>query len=120
MLRLMTTLRDLVDRYTTAWTNADEELFLSMVADGCVRHDPGTVHTISHAENAARFRHTHEQFPGLTFANAWMFEHGDDTITVCYAMTSGATTLAGIEVFRFAGGRIVEVWNAPPGTGAWA
>jgi hypothetical protein len=112
-------LRDLVEQYTTAWGDADVGRFRSMVADGCVRHDPGATVRISLDDNEGRFRAAHDRFPGLRFANTWMWEHGIDTITVAYAMTSGPETFAGLEVFRFADGKIVEVWNVAPGTGAW-
>ena len=115
----MATTSELVARYTDAWDAKDEATFRAMVADGCIRHDPGSTTTISLDDNVARFRATHERFPGLRFTSAAMWEHGDDTITVCFSMTSGDTELSAIEVFRFADGRIVEVWNAPAGTGRW-
>ena len=115
----MTTLRDLVDRYTDAWNERDEAVFRSMVLDGCVRHDPGRTVTISAEENVARFVAAREQLPGYRFSNDRMWEHGDDTITLCYQVDYDGGQLAGIEVFRFAHGRIVEVWNAPAGQGGW-
>jgi predicted SnoaL-like aldol condensation-catalyzing enzyme len=116
----MTTLRDLIDRYTDAYHEGDEATFLSMVADGCVRHDPGSTVAISHADNLARFRDFRAHFPGARFTNAHVWQHGDDTITVCYTVDAGETVLSGMEVFRFAEGRIVEVWNAPAGAGRWS
>ncbi len=115
----MDDLRELIERYTTIWNTKDLAGFRTMVADGCIRRDPGKTIEISLAENEGRFLRAHEQLPGLRLANAWMWEHGADTITVAFSMTSGSTELAGIEVFRFAGGKIVEVWNAPAGAGGW-
>ena len=114
----MTTLRDLIDRYTEAYHQRDETTFRSMVADGCLRHDPGSTVAVPIEDNVARFRAFHAQFPGARFTNARTWEHGD-AITVCYTIEAGDTVLSGIEVFRFDGGRIVEVWNTPPGKGAW-
>jgi predicted SnoaL-like aldol condensation-catalyzing enzyme len=115
----MSHLRDLVEAYTTVWNERDVERFSTMVADGCIRHDPGSTRAIPLAENVARFVGTHEQLPGVRITNAAMFEHGDDTITVCYTFAHAAGELAGIEVFRFENDRIVEVWNVPPGDGPW-
>ena len=115
----MSHLRDLVERYTTIWNEKDVAALTTMVLDGCIRHDPGATVRISHAENVARFKGAHEQFPGLQLTNAWMWEQGADTITVAYQMKAGESELAGIEVFRFADDRIVEVWNAPAGPGLW-
>ena len=112
-------LRDLVQTYTDAWSTADADRFRLLVLDGCLRHDPGSTVTISVADNERRFRETHERFPGLRFTNTWMWEHGDDTITVAYSMASGPDTFSGLEVFRFAEGRIVEVWNVAPANGHW-
>jgi SnoaL-like domain len=112
-------LRELVESYTDVWSTADVERFRTLVLDGCVRHDPGSTVAISLADNSARFLGTHAQFPGLRFKNTWMWEHGADTITVAYSMSSGATTLSGLEVFRFANGVIVEVWNVAPTPGFW-
>ena len=115
----MTTLRELVDRYTEVWNDRDEAGFTSMVLDGCVRHDPGRSTAISLEENVARFVAARDQLPNYRLTNDRMWEHGDDTITVCYEMAYDGGVVAGIEVFRFADGRIVEVWNAPVGQGGW-
>ncbi len=112
-------LRDLVQTYTDVWNTADVDRFRLLVRDVCVRHDPGSTVTISLADNERRFRETHQRYPGLRFTNTWMWEHGDDTIAVAYSMTSGPDTFSSLEVFRFAEGRIVEVWNVAPANGQW-
>lgn len=117
----MTTLAELVDRYTEAYHRRDEATFRAMVADGCVRHDPGASVAVPIEDNVARFRAFHERFPGARFTNAAVFAHGPDgdsgAVTVCYTIAAADTVVSGIEVFRFAGGVIVEVWNAPVGQG---
>ena len=115
----MTTLRELVDRYTDIYHRRDEAAFRAMVVDGCIRHDPGSTVAVPIEENVARFRAFHEQLPGARFTNAYMWEHGDDTITVAYTVAAGDMVVSSIEVFRFADGRVVEVWNAPVGPGGW-
>ncbi len=123
----MTSLRRLVERYTDAWNDCDETVFTAMVAEVCIRHDPGRTIEITRTENLARFRAAAEQFPGFRLSNAWMWEHGDEVITVAYEFTYGADETAGhtaghaasIEVFRFHDDQIVEVWNAPTAPGGW-
>ena len=112
-------LRDLVQTYTDVWNTADVDRFRLLVRDGCVRHDPGSTVVIFLPDNERRFRETHKGFPGLRFTNTWMWEHGDDTITVAYSMTSGLDAFSSLEVFRFAEGQIVEVWNVAPANGQW-
>ncbi len=109
----------LIEQYTAYWNAKDVDGFRSMIVDGCIRHDPGSTVSISLDENERRFWAAHEQFPGLQLRNAWMWEHGDDCITVAYSFAVGETVQASIEVFRFAGDQIVEVWNAAPGVGNW-
>ncbi len=115
----MSHLSELIERYTVAWNERDVATFTSMVTDGCIRHDPGRTTTVSLRENEQRFLAAHEAMPGLHLTNAEMWEHGDDIITVCYAATHAGGSIAGIEVFRFDGDRVAEVWNAPPGEGTW-
>lgn len=115
----MTTLADLMDCYADVYHRRDEAAFRAMVADGCIRHDPGSTKVVSIEDNVARFHAFHAQFPNARFTNAAMFEQGD-AITACYSIDMGdGTVVSGIEVFRFVDGRIVEVWNAPVGPGAW-
>lgn len=114
----MATLTELMDRYADVYARRDEAAFRAMVADGCIRHDPGSTRAVPIEENVARFRAFHEQFPNARFTNAAMFEHGD-AITACYTFVDGDTVASGIEVFRFADGRIVEVWNSVTAPGAW-
>ena len=120
----MTSPRELVDRYTVAWNDRDEPTFASLVAEVCVRHDPGRTIEITRAENLARFRAAADQFPGFHLMNAHIWEHGDDTVTVAYEFTYNPADGsvghgAGIEVFRFDNDQIVEVWNAPTAPGGW-
>ncbi len=115
----MTNIRAFIERYTEVWNRRDEAAFRTMVADGCLRHDPGASVAVSLEENVARFHGAHERFPGLRLVNVRMWEHGDDAITVCYELHHDGGSLAGLEVFRIAGDRIVEVWNTPPGDGTW-
>jgi predicted SnoaL-like aldol condensation-catalyzing enzyme len=112
-------LRDLIERYTDAYMRNDEAAFMAMVVDGCIRHDPGSTVAVPIDENVARFRAFQAQLPGARFTNAHMWEHGDDTITVAYTIDAGDMVVSGIEVFRFADGRIVEVWNTPVSPGGW-
>ncbi len=109
----------LIERYTAYWNDGDVTGFRSMIVDGCIRHDPGSTVSISLDENERRFWAAHAQFPGLRLANAWMWEHGDDCITVAYTFTVGENVNAAIEVFRFEDDQIAEVWNAVPGEGDW-
>lgn len=114
----MATLTDLMDRYIDVYHERDEAGFRAMVADGCIRHDPGSTKVVPIGDNVARFWAFHEQFPNARFTNAVVFEQGD-VVTVGFTIEQGDTVLSGIEIFRFADGRIVEVWNAPAGPGAW-
>ena len=112
-------LRALIEQYTTYWNAADVEGFRSMIVDGCIRHDPGSTVEISLEENERRLVDTHARFPGLRLTNSRMWESGSDTITVAYSFAVGETVQASLEVFRFEGGRIVEVWNVSPDDGDW-
>jgi predicted ester cyclase len=111
--------RALIQQYTAFWNAADVDGFRSMVVDGCIRHDPGSTVAISLDENERRLLEAHAAFPGLQLRNAWMWEHQSDTITVAYTVAFGSTVRASIEVFRFEGDRIAEVWNVAPNDGDW-
>lgn len=111
--------RSLIERYTSHWNAVDVAGFRSMIVDGCIRHDPGSTVPVSLDENERRFLAAHAAFPGLQLTNAWMWEDDADCITVAYTMTVGATVRAGLEVFRFAGDQIAEVWNVAPNDGDW-
>lgn len=120
----MTSQRVLVERYTDAWNRRDETMFASMVADLCIRHDPGRTIEITRHENLIRFRAAVDQFPGFRLTNAHIWEHGTDAVTVAYEFTynpadGSVGQGAGIEVFRFENDQIVEVWNAPTAPGGW-
>ncbi len=114
----MATLAELMQRYIDVYHRKDEAGFRAMVVDGCIRHDPGSTKAVPIEDNVARFRTFHEQYPTARFTNAALFEQGD-AVTACYTIEMGDTVVAGIEVFRFADDRIVEVWNSVPGPGAW-
>lgn len=117
-MNAMATLTELMDRYIEVYHQRDEAGFRAMVADGCIRHDPGSTKVVPIDDNVARFWAFHEQFPGARFTNAAVFEQGD-VVSVAFTIEMGETVLSGIEIFRFADGRIVEVWNTPAGPGHW-
>ncbi|MCF7548664.1 nuclear transport factor 2 family protein [Pseudonocardia sp. WMMC193] len=88
-------------------------------ADPVVRHDPGSIRTLTHREQMDRIRADLPQW------NPW-FEAavlaGDDTHAVLVWNATGRTaerTLSGIEVFRVVDGRITDVWNTPYSTEHW-
>jgi predicted SnoaL-like aldol condensation-catalyzing enzyme len=114
----MTTLTELMDRYVDVYHQRDEAGFRAIVADGCIRHDPGSTRVVPIEDNVARFWAFHEQFPNARFTNAVVFEQAD-VVTVGYTIEQGDTVASGIEIFRFVDGVVVEVWNAPVGPGAW-
>ena len=111
--------RALIEQYTTYWNDADVAGFRSMIVDGCIRHDPGSTVSVSLDDNERRFLGAHAALPGLHLSNVWMWESGDDCITVAFTATVSGTIRAGIEVFRFAGDQIAEVWNVDLNDGDW-
>jgi hypothetical protein len=111
--------RALIQQYTEYWNAADVPGFRSMVIDGCIRHDPGSTVAISLDQNERRMLEAHAAFPGLRLRNSWMWEHPPDAITVAYTVSFDQTVRSALEVFRFEGERIAEVWNVAPNDGDW-
>jgi predicted SnoaL-like aldol condensation-catalyzing enzyme len=112
-----------------AWTNdvwhaGRLDRIPDLVSDPCRRHDPGTAHDMSVAENTERVIHGREQFPGVRFENHLTVTEGE-YITSCYTMRwmgpdpTETHELSGMEVFRVVNGKITETWNLPPSQGAW-
>ena len=99
------------------------DLIPELIADPTWRHAPGEVKQLSLAESMARLEKTLDLCPVLRF---------DSSVVVCDAdkvavAWNGFSTqndgksyeLAGIEIFRVAGGKIVEIWNSREARGLW-
>lgn len=117
--------RGVIERRTEVWNLGRLEWIADLVADPCLRHDPGRVQTVTAAENEQRVRAGRERFPGIAFENAVLAAAGE-YVTSCFTMhwndpdaPGGRQERAGIEVFRVVDGRIAETWNVEPGEGPW-
>lgn len=99
------------------------DLIPDLIADPTWRHAPGEVRQLSLAESVERLTRLLELCPVLRFETSVMVAEGD-LVTVAWngwsTQTSGKSyELAGIEIFRVAGGKIVEIWNSREARGLW-
>ena len=94
--------------YEHVWMGNNVDMIPQFCADGVVRHDlKGTVR-LSHAQQRERIL----SHPGLQHRIVQM--HGDDQFATMFfevRREGGELLMAGIEVLRIEGGKIVENWT---------
>lgn len=116
---------ELLQRYTDeVWNAGDAERIRAFVTDPCWRHEPGGTHAVSADDNVTRVATLLTRFPGLHITVQHVVVGGEYAVAR-YTLrwvdeAHGDQAVGGIEVFRIVHGRITEVWNTPPGDGAWA
>ncbi|MEC9345909.1 MAG: nuclear transport factor 2 family protein [Pseudomonadota bacterium] len=99
------------------------DLIPDLIADPTWRHAPGEVKLLTLAESIERLTKLLELCPVLRFETSVMVAEGD-LVTVAWngwsTQTSGKSyEMAGIEIFRVRGGKIVEIWNSKEARGLW-
>ena len=115
-----------VRRWTDEVWNAGElDVAHELVADGCIRHDPGKPpREISLAENLERIGALRQQVPDLNFRNDDLVADGD-RVVARFTMTGTDPesherfAFSGIEIFRLADGKIAETWSSETAAGPW-
>jgi predicted ester cyclase len=116
-----------VERWTDeVWNEGRLDLASELVADGCLRHDPGKAPArISLAENLERIASFRKQVPDLHFTNDDLVADGD-RVVARFTMTGmdpdkgERFVFSGIEIFRLEGGKIAETWSSETAQGPWA
>ncbi|HKU95090.1 MAG TPA: ester cyclase [Vineibacter sp.] len=113
-----------VDTYLDVLYNQRRlDLVPELIADPTWRHAPGEVKQLSLAESMARLAKLLDLCPVLRFETAVRVVEGP-MVTVAWngwsTQTNGKSyTLSGIEIFRVADGKIVEIWNSREAAGLW-
>lgn len=95
------------------------EVVREICGDPLVRHDPGSVRELTHADQIARIEADLPRWQPFFTADVLA---GDGEFAVLVWSASGRTAervMSGIEVFRVVDGRIADVWNAPYADQAW-
>lgn len=116
--------REVVERYNhELWNQRRLELAEQLIGQQVVRHEVGSVHTLSRAEATDRVRGLLGQVRSAHFTLLRVIAEGELVTIVyqCELVTEDGTedSIASIEVFRVVDGRIVEVWNNPHSRGRW-
>ena len=118
------TAREVVVRYLDVLYNERRlDLIPELIADPTWRHHAGEVKQLSIDETVARLEATLALCPVLQFDTSLLHD-GGDLVTVAW---NGRSTQSdgrsyeycGIEIFRVADGRIVEIWNSRETGGHW-
>ena len=116
--------REVVSTYLDVLYNQRRlDLIPALIADPTWRHAPGEIKQLSLAESLERLEKTLDLCPVLRFDSS-VVVCDDDKVAVAW---NGFSTqrdgksyeLAGIEIFRVADGRIVEIWNSREARGLW-
>ena len=117
--------RTVIERWTEVWNDGRLEWIPDLVADPCLRHQPGSAEKCTVVDNVERVRAGRKQFPGVTFENVVLTVDGE-YVTSVFTMQwidadadDGRRETAGIEVFRVVGGLITETWTAELAPGPW-
>jgi hypothetical protein len=102
------------------WNRGKIELIRDICGDPMIRHEPGKIIRLSHAEQIERVR---KVVVDITphFTHCILIA---DDVHVCsvWNMTSQSEKIpfmSGIEVFRAEDGRLTECWNPPYGFLPW-
>ncbi|BBY29101.1 nuclear transport factor 2 family protein [Mycolicibacterium sediminis] len=119
--------REVVEAYNlVVWNQRDVALAEELMGDTVIRHDVGSVHTLSHDEAVARIVNHLQMFESIRF-DLRLVVAGDDGEHVAIVYESPMTledgtetTIGSMEVFRVVDGRITEVWNCGYKQGVWA
>ena len=116
---------EVVDRYTERiYHQRDLSALEALVADPMIRHEPdGTRISLTIDESTHRIASFHQQFRSMRFTNRKLVED-DQSVASAYEAdlvdeNGEVSTICGIEIFTVRDGQIVEVWNAPAGSGSW-
>ncbi len=111
---------EFLQAYTEAVYDArDPEAAGRFIADPCLRHEAGSLITMSLDDNKARIAGFLTRFPNARFRNKVTVSEGQ-FVSSCYEADLGdEQVISGIEVFRIVDAKITETWNAHPVPGAW-
>ena len=121
-----TVLRDLFDRWVRVWHEGQYDLVASCVAPQYVRHDEIGDRVVTPETYATEIAATRKAMPGLRFVIHDRSFHGD-RIWIRYTMrwsdkdSGEPRTLAAMQAYRVAGGKLAEAWliSKPIGS-AWS
>ena len=99
------------------------ELGPELLADPTWRHQDGKLTQLSLAESMARLEANFKIWPTMRFDSALTMVDGDKVAVAwnghCTKPDGEVMHLYGIEIFRVAGGKIVEIWNSKEWPGLW-
>ena len=97
----------------------DAEAARQFIADPCLRHEHGELVTMSMDQNIARITAFLHKYPCITFVNRCVVANGDHVVTCFDATLENDSVISGVEVFKVVDGKVTEMWNSLPGSGAW-
>jgi steroid delta-isomerase-like uncharacterized protein len=117
--------KELLRRFTACWNQRDLAQVDEFLAPDFVHHDPGRPDILSREDYKRWIIETHSLFPDMhltiedmvaeadRLAVRWMFRGtntGDFEIPTPLPATGKQVIESGINIYRFAGGKIVEEW----------
>jgi predicted SnoaL-like aldol condensation-catalyzing enzyme len=117
--------REVIELYNyELWNQQRYDLADELVADEWVRHDVGSVRTITRAEAKQRVVDTWAGVDRLHFDLLHVICEGELCTIVyeCHITPKGGgdtSVISSIEVYRVVDGRICEAWNASHIPGSW-
>ena len=109
--------KEIVELYNyELWNKKNYELGRKIIADNVIRHEIGSVTTLTREESIQRVVDAWELLPSIHFTLFHIIAEGD-LVTIVYQMDAKDKEgqdvfVSSIEVFRVADQQICEVWNA--------
>lgn len=116
--------RDVVLAYNLElWNERRYDLAEEIIAERVVRHEVGSVSTLTRAESLQRVVDAWDQADRLRVTLLHVVAQGE-LVSITYQCdlipkTGTAVSIGSIEVFRVVAGQICEVWNAARTLDAW-
>jgi steroid delta-isomerase-like uncharacterized protein len=117
--------KELLHRLTECWNQGNVALLEEVLAPDFIHHDPDRPDVRSREDYKRWFAESHSLFPDLHLttdillaegdkgATRWTFRGtntGDFELPVPAPATGKPVSFSGMNIFRFAGGKIVEEW----------
>jgi predicted SnoaL-like aldol condensation-catalyzing enzyme len=120
----MRTPRAVVEAYNfELWNKRRYELADELIADTVIRHEIGTVETLTREQSLQRLIDAWSRVEHLDFTLLRVIAEGElvSAVYQCQSRTREGKEIAigSIEVFRVVDGRICEVWNAAHTYAEW-
>jgi predicted SnoaL-like aldol condensation-catalyzing enzyme len=121
---VLKTPREVVEAYNfELWNKRRYELADELIADTVIRHEIGTVETVTREQSLQRVNDAWGRVEHLEFTLLRVIAEGELVAIVyqCRSRTCDGKEipLGSIEIFRVVDGRICEVWNAARTYAEW-